>query len=292
MTHQTSLPMARVRQMGFSLIELMIAMVIGLVVIGAVIASYLGSGVSGRHGQALSQITEDAGIALNVLRSGINMVGYGAPTGIDAVSGRFTKNYVGPGLFGCDSGLVDPSLAIDALTCDAAGDIDSIAVAYEADEYNSVVNNDVDKVPLDCLGNTLDKGGNPYYLNYSRFYVSGDQLFCRGPGNDAPAALVDNVVDMQVRYGVSSRVEGSPDTYGVARYMTAADMGAVAGSADWTNAVSVRICVVIRSAENVLDQSTKYQGCAGEVTPDATDRRMYRAFTTTVVLQNRLGAVL
>lgn len=292
MTNQTSHSAVHLRQRGFSLIELMIAMVIGLVVIGAVIASYLGTGVSGRHGQALSQVTEDAGIALNVLRSGINMVGYGAPTGIDAASGRFTKNYLGPGLFGCDSGFGDPSAAIDALACDGAGGIDSVAVAYEADEYNSVVNNDVDKVPLDCLGNSLDKGGNPYYLNYSRFYVSENQLFCRGPGSDTPAALVDNVVDMQVRYGVSNRVEGSPDTYRVARYMTATDMGAVAGSADWTNAVSVRICVVIRSADNVLDQSTSYQGCDGEVTPVATDRRMYRAFTTTVVLQNRLGAVL
>lgn len=289
MTNQTSLAVARLRQKGFSLIELMIAMVIGLVVIGAVIASYLGTGVSGRHGRALSQITEDASIALSVLRSGINMVGYGAPTGID-VNGRFTKNYTQSGLFGCDSDFADPSFAIDALTCNGAGGIDSIAVAYEADEHNSVVNGA--NVPLDCLGNALDMGGNPYYLNYSRYYVNNNQLFCRGPGSGTPAALVDNVVDLQIRYGVSNRVEGSPDTYRVARYMTATEMGAVPGNADWTNTVSVRICVVVRSTENVLDQSTEYQGCAGAVTPASDDRRMYRAFTTTVVLQNRLGAVL
>jgi type IV pilus assembly protein PilW len=279
------------RQAGFSLIELLIAMVIGLIVIGAVLASYLGSRLSSRQGHALTQITEDAAIAFNVLRSGISMVGYGAPTGVGP-DGRFTKAYTGQGLFGCDAAFADPSKPMAALACEAAGAADAIAVAYEADAWNSVVNNDVERVPLDCLGNTLTKAANPDYLNYSRFYVDNGQLFCRGPGNHAAAALVDNVVDMQVMYGVANRVDGSPDTYGVARYADATAMGGQVDVADWRNVVAVRICLVLRSADNVLDDPMPYQGCRGAVDAKPGDRHLYRAFTTTIVLQNRLGAVL
>lgn len=279
---------ARRPEAGFSLIELLISMVIGMVVVGAVIASYLGTGTGSRHGRALSQITEDASISLNVLRAGIAMVGYGKPTGVDA-QGHFTKAYGGQGLFGCDSGFTDPSLDIASLTCNGQGSSDAIAVAYEADANNSVVNNDTDKIPLDCLGNTLTSAGT-YYLNYSRYYVSNNQLFCRGPGSDAPAALVDNVVDLQVTYGVFNPA-GGETAYRVSRYMTATQIGA--DTDKWSDkVVSARICVVIRSADEVLDEPAGYQGCNGWVDAVNGDRHMYRAFTTTVVFQNRLGAVL
>jgi type IV pilus assembly protein PilW len=280
--------MARRASAGFSLIELMIAMVIGLVVVGAVLSAYLGANVSGRNGRALSQITEDAGLALNALRSGISMVGYGNPTGIVNTTDRFSKAYTGSGIFGCDKPFNNPSQPIGNLTCSADAGSDAVAVAYEADRWNSVTNDT--NVPLDCLGNSLTSSGT-YYLNYSRYYVQNNQLFCRGPGNPAPAALVDNVVSLQVKYGVSVPTPGNPDTYRVARYSNAADMGAPSAD-NWTNTVSVRICVVIRSAENVLNQKTDYQGCAGPVVVDDDDRHLYKAFTSTIVLQNRVGPVL
>jgi type IV pilus assembly protein PilW len=51
---------------------------------------------------------------------------------------------------------------------------------------------------------------------------------------------------------------------------------------------SARICIVVSSDTPVLDApAPPYLGCSGEtVTP--TDKRLYRAFTTTVVLQNRI----
>ncbi|MEK8029396.1 PilW family protein [Ideonella sp. DXS29W] len=277
-------------QGGFSLIELMISLVIGLVVVGAVFAAYLSTGTSGRNGRALSQVTEDASIALNVLRTGVAMVGYGAPQDFDKTTGRFVKQYAGVGIFGCDSAFSDLGKPIDQLTCNAKGDADSVAVAYQADQWNSVTSSNV---PLDCLGGALTAVSG-MYLNYSRYYVQDGQLLCRGPANDAGQALVDNVVDLQIRYGVANRVNGTPDSYGAAYYATADEIGAVPNSAGWTNVVAVRICVVVRSAENALNESVgTYQGCSGPVeVKDDGDLRMYRAFTTTVVLQNRLGAVL
>ena len=282
-----------VRQAGFSLIELMISLVIGMVVVGAVLAAYLASGSSGRNGRALSQITEDASIAFSVLRSGISMVSYGAPTGVNG--GRFVKTYAGAGLFGCAGNFSDTSATIDNLACAVAKGPNAIAVAYEADEWNSV-NKTGTTEPLDCLGNTFAKTGG-VYVAYNRYYVNNNQLLCRGPGSNTAAALVDNVVDLQFQYGVAKSDIGTnaaEDSHRVTYYAAADTLGGTPGSSMWKErVVSVRICVEIRSADNVLDESMgTYQGCSGQVAVDADDRHLYRMFTNTIVLQNRVGAVL
>jgi type IV pilus assembly protein PilW len=268
------------RQTGFSLIELMISLVIGLVVVGAVFAAYLGTGTSSKASQALSQVTEDASVALNMLRTGVNMVGYGAPMAID--SGKFVKAYKGAGVRGCDGSFTDPDqVTIEGLTCAGGGGSDAIAVAYEADGWNSVRQTGTD-VPLDCLGNALaDAGG--YYLAYNRYYVTDNKLYCHGPVNNSADALVENVEDLQIRYGVANASEPRV----VANYRVAGEMNAT----DFDRTLSIRFCVVIRSTDQVMNEPMTYQGCAGDEPVTAADRRMYRAFTTTVVLQNRLGNV-
>lgn len=264
-------------QRGFSLIELLISMVIGLVVIGAMMAAYLGTGVSSRNTRALAQITEDASVALNVLRSQIGMTGYAAPTGFDA-GGEFITALPGATLMGCDGDFSDLGRDIGLLTCGAEAESDAIAVAYQADERNSVVG--AGGAPLDCLGNGIPAVGG-IWVAYSRFYVSGGQLMCRGPGADEGQALVENVETMQIRYGVGR--EPTPNQ--VVRYKDASDMSV--DGVDFANTVSVRLCVVISSASEVMDQETSYVGCDGsEVDPG--DKKMYRAFTSTIVLQNRL----
>lgn len=277
------------RQAGFSLIELLISMVIGMVVVGAVLSAYLAAGASGRSGRGLAQVTEDASIAMSVLRANISMVGYGNPTDVDN-KGNFTKAYTLSGLFGCDGSFADTSKAIEQLTCSAGAGPDSIAVAFEANKWNSVVKG---TAPLDCLGNTFAADPGGYYLAYNRFYVSNGQLFCRGPGNKDGQALVDNVEDMKIFYGMAANnwAADQPDTHRVSYFTTAGAIGGM--SDDWRNRVmSVRVCLVIRSADNILDKPTDYHGCSGDVKVEEGDRHLYRTFTSTIVLQNHVGAVL
>ncbi|HJV70791.1 PilW family protein [Ideonella sp.] len=274
-------------QAGFSLIELMISMVIGMVVVGAVLAAYLGAGTGSKAGHALSQVTEDASLALNVLRNSISMVGYGAPIAVTP-GGKFQKWYAGTGLRGCDKGFTNPEAAtIDLLNCPAGDDggPDSVAVAYQADTWNSVNSGGV---PLDCLGNTLTDAGGGNYLNYARFYVRDGNLYCRGRVPGQEDALVENVVDLQVLYGVAVMATPNQATH----YMKADNMLFDALTVDdFDRVVSVRLCVVIRSTDEVMDTPMAYLDCgSNEVT--AGDRRLYRSFTTTVVLQNRLGGMM
>ncbi|WP_396267499.1 PilW family protein [Ideonella sp.] len=279
------------RTRGLSLIELMISMVIGMVVVAAVLAAYLGSGASSKHSQAMAQITEDATVALNIMRSHIAQSGYSRPVAFNG--GKIVPVYTGPSLFGCNTGFADLSKSIDALTCGSSSQ-HAIAVAFEADESNSIMGGSP-KVPLDCIGNGLAELGSAtpgkYFLSYSRFYIAssgsgGNALYCRGSsaGSTGGQALVENIQSMQVLYGLAEAGRQEARRYLTAQQLTNA-------GASYTDVVSVRLCVVVASSSNVLDAVTPYQGCdpfAAQTTPAAGDRRMYRAFTSTVVLQNRV----
>jgi len=262
-------------QRGFSLIELMISMVIGLVVVGAVFAAYLGTSTSSSSSRAVAQMTEDASLAMNVLRSQIAMAGFSAPTGIDG-SGKFTKNYTGMAVNGCSSEFADTTVGIDALTCSGAGS-DSIAVEFEADARNSVVSSS--GAPLDCLGNGITIAGS-YYLSYSRFYINGGKLYCRGSGSNTADALIDNIDSMVIQYGVANAATPNQVSY----YSRASGMNA----SEFNLAISARVCLIVKSEREVADTAVQYYDCDG-TEQTAPDRRLYKAFTSTITLQNRMG---
>lgn len=280
----------RTAQAGLSLIELMISLLIGLIVVGAVLVTYLNSGVSSRNTQALSQMAEDASVALNVLRTHVAMAGYSRPTGVTTGANRvFTRAQSQAAVFGCDAAFDDLSKDIGTIACAAEGS-DSIAVSYEADAGNSITN--ASDEPLDCLGNSLapklGTAPNDHYLSYSRFYVDQPEgapsasLYCRGPGSNSAQALVENVERLEILYGIT---DGT--TPRVARYVSAGDLT----RPQFNQVLSVRICVVVASATPVMDQVTPYQACdpfAEPTSPADGDRRMFKAFTSTIVLQNRL----
>ncbi|MDE2402449.1 MAG: PilW family protein [Burkholderiales bacterium] len=287
----------------------MISMVIGLVIIGVVFANYLGSGAGKNSSNALSQMSEDATVALNYIRKQVTQAGYSHPyqvstTGLD-------RTYKGQAIFGCD-GPFDNQAApfIGELTCKTGGGTsDSIAVAFEADAQNSVMRNSGTQ-PGDCVGSgitaTPSVGAIPsYYLAESRLYVNpSNSLSCQGNGqNSLPttgtsllgsaAPLVDNIVSMRIRYGVAAP---APAPRLPTKFIKASDVG-VATSATWKDVVAVRVCVVVRSENEILDAATPYYGCdaidSSETTlakllTTPTDRRLYRAFSTTVMVQNKL----
>lgn len=279
-------------QAGFSLVELLISMVIGLVIIGAMFSAYLGSGLSSRNTRAMTQITEDASIALSVMRSAIASTSYIVPTNSDPKGFVNAVGYNGRGasLRGCSAPFADPDQTMDGLTCGTdATQPDAIAVTYQADAQNSAVNSDGN--PLDCIGNEVpDVGG--VRMAYQRFFVSNGALECQGPGNLEPQALVDNVVDLRVTYGVGGDPNDPFKKYRVVRYLDAAGIWTEDASGNlFDQVLSVRVCVTVASAANVLDAVTQYVDCEGNlVNPPGgdTDRRMFRSYNTTVVLNNRL----
>jgi len=174
------------RNKGFSLIELMVSLTIGLVIAIAAMSAYLGAASSGKMADAQSRMNEDAQAALAILSQQIRMAGnnpiqagrasvfnknpvydsaYVGGTSTTYGTNTFTitptytlSNFI---VRGCDGNFNNIKTAggnldgIDTTTCAATTSTlpDSIGVSYEADRYNTIPTSS--GAATDCLGNAL-----------------------------------------------------------------------------------------------------------------------------------------
>ena len=307
----------RLATQGFSLIELMVSMTIGLALMVTIMSAYLGSADAGRVAEAQGRMNEDAHAALTILTQQLRVAGdnpkqtnYAAPTSNPVyTTGTFLVR-------GCEGafGNVSHPLNVTALTCTAtAGSLpDSMAVTYEADRYNTVAT--TGGLATDCLGQTLPtvngtvNAGTPtavatavtytvaqnlYYIGTSTV-ITSPSLYCKGNGNATGQPLVENIEDLQLTYGTAS---ATTTTMAVAGYLSAAEiasdvnLAALATDADrWGKVVTVRICIIVRSEGAVAPNlnSARYTQCDGTVNTNPPDLRLRRPYFSTVVLRNRL----
>jgi type IV pilus assembly protein PilW len=287
---------------GFTLVETMVAMAIGLAVVAALIAASLASFASGRHTDAMLQITEDATLALHVMRQQVAQAGFSQPHALGQGGGLVLHAF--PAIAGCEAAnFVDLQasirLPVACRPADADPDApDALEVAFEgsvleAASSNAILGGSGGRQPLDCLGNSFpathdDATGDDYWLVDSKFYVANGSLWCHGPGNAAGAAVVQNVETLQVRYGMAAAPAGSPGAGQVVYH----DAAPQPGSPAWADVLSVGVCVQVRSAASVLDKASwatlgGWVDCRN-VRRASTDGYLRRTFSTTIVLQNRL----
>jgi type IV pilus assembly protein PilW len=301
----------RSKMRGLSLVEVMVSLIIGLVVVGAVLVSYLSSGKTSRQQVAYAEMNENAQLGLALLSRELLLAGYSAPTGspapvAPAVVGSFSRTYTGRAVFGCDNGfsnprVVNPTLLPPSLNstvaCNGGGVAGTPAIefVYQADLTNTVPTNALIPLPSDCLGNglvpfvTVPPTPGGFFMAYNRFYLSTgstgrSELHCASGQGGVGQPLVDNVDEMMIWYGEAN--PASPRA--VARYVSAANL------ADPTFAmvVSVKICLLMRSSEPVNDAelgaSPKYLDC-NSVQRDLPDRFLRRAYFSTTTLRNKMA---
>jgi type IV pilus assembly protein PilW len=128
------------------------------------------------------------------------------------------------------------------------------------------------------LGQQLTPGS----IAVNRFSIdASNNLVCLGNGNANPQPFIEGVEDMQILYGITN----GDANQSANRYVEAS----AAGSADWNNVVSVRICLLLSTTEdNLADQPLSFQNCNGNMVP-ANDRRLRRIFTSTINLRNKIN---
>ncbi len=303
--------MKRRLQQGFTLVELMVSMVLGLVIVGALALSYLGTLQTQRTTTALSQMTDDGQAALALLTQQLRQAGYN-PRVISSATGVVAERDLGTTgltLFGCDGGFSVMTAALKDVACSSATSLSgAFAVVYVADTFGGMTTGA--GLPTDCLGTgvtaSTDADGT-YTVVQNRFYIKGGTLMCAGGGGTSPFSnpqpFVENVESMSLSFGVSAPAVTST---AVAGYLTAMQLGPAAPGAAagvhaslaaltpaerWGLVRSVRVCIVMRSADQVIEASdidpASYLGCDGEL-KDIMDGRLRRAFETTVLLRNRM----
>ena len=312
---------------GFSLIELMISIAIGLVIMGAALSAYQGAATASRVAEAQSRMNEDAYAALELLSQQIRMAGanpkqanYAQSTPSNPITNTFSLRGCGTAFSNLKTaGGVTAAAKILDLTCPSvasdAAQPHALAVAYEADKFNTVPL--ANGTPTDCLGNglkaqtaTVNKITSAtttaatnvtFYEADNRFYIatpsgsSNPSLYCFGNGDKGtPQPLIENIEDLKFTYGVA-QATGNDGV--VAGYLSASQIETDTSVVNlptalerWKRVVAVRICVLARSEANITNSqaSSQYLDCDGVLQTNTTDLRLRRAYFATVSLRNRL----
>ena len=244
-------------QSGFSLIELMISITIGLIIVIAAMSAYLAASQSGKVAEAQARLNEDGQAAIAILTQHIRMAGFNPDQAARALNSRTNPVYgttsfaTSPGSFslsnfivrGCDGKFSNITAAnsLDSLTCAGSSTLpDSLAINYEADRFNTIPT--VAGAPTDCLGNSLttitanlptlvgsatSTNAVTYTVADLRFYVgtstviTSPSLYCKGNGGTSTAQpLVENIEDLQFTFGAVSTATTST-TATAAGYLSA-----------------------------------------------------------------------
>ena len=247
---------------GFSLIELMISLVIGLIIAIAAGSAYLGSASAGRIAEAQSRMNEDGQAALSILVQQLRMAGdnplraeRGAtflapfrrnpiylPYNTSTYTLTMSNSFSAFGIRGCDGKFNNISTAggsldtLDPSTCASGTSTvpDSIAVSYEADRYNTIPT--TANLPTDCLGNALSSHtaspALPFYLPaLTMTYAIADNRFYIGTstGIVSPSLYCKGNGGASTAQPLVENVEDMQLSYGTVSTTTTSTTATVAG---------------------------------------------------------------
>lgn len=201
---------------GFTLVELMIAMVLSLVALAAVVAVFLSSKRVYSVTEAISEMQENARYAEQFIEREIRMAGYASGAEI----GNLNKLALFPasGSFGAGAVLLGADNVSDM---GVKAGTDTLSVRYSGN-----VNGEVH----DCQGNTVAPTA---IVNAKLFISNNDELSCK-IGAAAAVALVDGISDMQLTYGIDTDFDRFANSYVSAGTVT-----------DWTRVAEARVALTV-----------------------------------------------
>jgi len=235
-------------QSGFTIVELLIAGLLGFVLIGGVIQLFVGSNRNYSLQNELANIQEDGRFAMIFLEEEIQ-------------KGGWVDNF---------SWQVRPAVNI-ALSEDAG--TDKVAVSYQV-QVDGLANRD-------CNGSVVADG-----IITNTFFVGGglgEEFMCQGNGGGAAQPLIDGVKNFQVLYGVETN--GLCSDGAVNQYMTKDQITAAGGI---MTVVSVRVALLIASEEGVLSAAESQTHDLLDQQITTNDKLAYRTFQQTIYMPNAI----
>lgn len=265
------------QQLGLSLIELMVALGLGIFLLAGILQVFAGSRQSFEIIQGQSSAQEAGRFGLYFIEQSVLHAGY-----LDAGS------YANPDDFASDMvNLLSESSAdtawpsSDGFTLGSIVSSPTVATAKAGTDTLSVrMQGDIDGLMLDCEGKPLLVAVN----NTLRFFIDGNnQLNCQvitGTGS-AAVALVSGVEDMQVLYGIS----GASESRDVTSYVTAAALDVDS----WKQVVSVRIGLMTVSDNAPLDQSSKTYQLLDKGNITTSDGNVRQVYVKTITIRSRMN---
>ena len=273
---------------GFTLLELLVAMSLGLFLMAGLIQVLLANREIFRVQENSARMQEDGRFAVTVLNNVVSLTGYREEASSSMVSlfPEYTTSANPPAQTFEDGEVVNGMDNDTASGGNIKDGSDSIAVRYRSDGTT-----------LDCLGSTVADG----LISVNRFYIDDDDtLNCRSDVHDPVAdttvssstqPLIDNVADMQIRYGMSTgNVFHDVAAECYIDPSVGIDTGADCTSLNFDQVVSVRISLLLHSNDDGLtpDNAPSTYSFEGVNNVLADDNRLYRTVTAIIAMRNKI----
>jgi type IV pilus assembly protein PilW len=263
-------PARRASQVGTSLVELMIAVAIGLIVILAAVALYLGGARTLRVQDEASRLDDSGRFALESITRLIRVAGY--------------VNWPG------DTGAAPVRLGVaDTPAVEGADGASSDRITLRF--FGSTQGAAADGAIVDCLGVPVPRDGDPATRTENVLSVStAGALLCQATGMSSPQPLIDGVERLQFLYGLDLDGDGRPE-----RWLRAAEV------TNWRAVRAVRVALLMASATSTRNDadSAVYElfGPGYSVSGDgalldtrtlsaAERRRLRRVYSAVVAVRN------
>ena len=217
-------------QGGFTLPELMIALLIGMLITGALITHYEGMRRTFSAQDGMAQLQDSQRLILTMTTTTLHLAGYYVNPGLVTRTGALPAGATvlwtslgGSSTLDAGQGIVG---AGNGTGTGAASD--AVAVRYQTGSGDGLMN---------CLGgvNPAASGTPAVWINVYEVNAA-NELTCSVNGAP-PVPLVGNVQQMQIQYGLDQDADGSTDAYLPASVVTTANR--------WSDVHSARLSLVL-----------------------------------------------
>ncbi|KVG33343.1 N-terminal cleavage protein [Burkholderia diffusa] len=256
------------RSRAHTLLEVLIAMTVGLLVLAAAGTLYHVQRVAQRRAEDGFRMRDAASTALMLIGQQIQMAGF-RPLDVEGPLSL-------PAVFGCSAGRVRGNGA--QVGCEAVrAASDALLVRYVGDTVSTWPT--IGAQVSDCLGQGVGAPGErPLVENRFDAHVSPStgepELYCEGSGRPGtPQPVVSGIDQLRVRYLRRKN----------ARFV---DAGAI-GSGDWRDVVAVHVCV--RARGEPMHEPARHVDCDGR-TAISSDGRAHLVLHRIVALRNAVVA--
>ena len=276
--------MKNVSNRGFSLVELLISLTLGLIITSALVRVYQSNNKLQTYNYALSTIQEDGRYLLAVMRRSLMAVGdyneFSSNLNRD-VDTTIEQAYIKDNPIALENDFVgDPTV----------GSIDR-------------GNNNGDQLTVNivgsaaCNGSDFDYDPNEEFHAVNQYFLENNTLRCRGydgralrglkaaAGAPQAVTILNNVHDFQVLYGITQPTGGVETGY-VTSWVTADRVAAFNRADGSKSVVGVKLAVLIKNDDDINIDSTRKVKLLGNAAYDVPDDGLYRVFETVILFRN------